>query len=228
MGTGIISTSGIFGVFSQISLIMPKISYKMQGCWNQGWAWEHLPSHFPIVASNYRIRLNRTSLLLNTNTTPHMSTMPWIPWNWYMISHYRWAATGNLNQMKMTFIDSLGFLHLWKTPFFPVPETLFLGTGIELLKALGIVWGWGQQKFWGLLGFVPEFPRFLGLGTGMEPLKTFGMLWGQGTPKYRGFFGGKSPKISKFWGGGGGKNLGDFPTTTQYRNVQRHFGLMSW
>ena len=145
-----------------------------------------------------------------------MSTMPffwmikWIPWNWYMISHYRWAATGNLNQMKMTFIDSL--LHPQKTPFFPVPETLFLGTGIELLKGLGIVWGWDQLKFWGFLGFIPEFPRFSGVGTGTEPLKTLGMLWGWGTPKYRGFIGGKSPKISEFWGGG--KNFGDFPHTS--------------
>ena len=76
MGTGIISTLGVFGVFSPISLIMPKINYKVQGCWNQGWAWEHLPSHFPKVASNYRIHLNatpllnRTSHLSKTNTTP--------------------------------------------------------------------------------------------------------------------------------------------------------------
>ena len=134
-----------------------------------------------------------------------------------MISHYRWAATGNLNQMKMTFIDSLGLLHPRKTSSFPVPETLLLGTGIELLKGLGIVWGWDQLKFWGFLGFIPEFPRFLGLGTGTEPLKTLGMLRGWGTPKYRGFFGEKSPKISEFRGGGGGKNLGDFPTTSTYQ-----------
>ena len=125
----------------------------------------------------------------------------WIPWNWYMISHNRWAATGNLNQMKMTFIDSLALLHCWKTPFSPVPETLFLGMGIELLKGLGIVWGRGQIKFWGFLGLIPEFPHFSGLGIGTEPLKTLGMFWGRGTPKYRGFFGGKSPKISEFWGG---------------------------
>ena len=129
-----------------------------------------------------------------------------------LISHYRWAVTGNLNQMKMTFIGSLGLLHPWKPLFFPVPETLFLGTGIELLKGLGIVWGWGQLKFWGFLGFIPKFPRFLGLGTGTESLKTSGMLQGWGNPKYQGFFGGKSPKISEFRGGG--KNLGDFPTTS--------------
>ena len=108
-----------------------------------------------------------------------------------------------------------------KTPFSPVSKTLFLGTGIELLKGLGIVWGRGQLKFWGFLGFIPKFPRFSGLGTGTESLKTSGMLRGWGNPKYWGFFGGKSPKISEFRGGGGGKNLGDFPTTSPKLSLKK-------
>ena len=73
MGTGIISTSGIFRVSSPISLICNTNSnYKVQGCWNQGRAWEHLPSHFPKVASNYRICLNANPLL--NRSSPHSKT----------------------------------------------------------------------------------------------------------------------------------------------------------
>ena len=101
----------------------------------------------------------------------------------------------------MAFIDALGLLHPQKNPFFPVPETLFFEDRDRAIKGFGIFWGWGQLKFWRFLGIIPKFPRFSGLGTRTEPLKTLGMLRRRGTPKYRGFFGGKSPKISEFWGG---------------------------
>ena len=60
---------------------------------------------------------------------------------------------------------------------------------------------------------IPEKPQILGMGLGIEPLKGSGIIWGRSKDNFRGFFGGKSPKIPKFWGGDGGKNIGDFPTT---------------
>ena len=56
-------------------------------------------------------------------------------------------------------------------------------------------------------------PQISGTGTGLQLLKCLGTLWGRGSPKFWGFFGGKSPKIPKSRGGGGGRNIGDFPTT---------------
>ena len=70
-----------------------------------------------------------------------------------------------------------------------------------------------NPKFGDLLGFIPEKPQISGMGTGLQLLECLGTLWGWGNPKFRGFFGGKSPKIPKFWGGDGGRNIGDFPTT---------------
>ena len=52
------------------------------------------------------------------------------------------------------------------------------------------------------------------MGTGFKLLKGLGMLWGRGKLKIWGLFVGKSPKIPKFRGGGGGKILGDFPHTS--------------
>ena len=61
-----------------------------------------------------------------------------------------------------------------------------------------------------------NFGDFLGF---TYPRKTpnFGDASGTGKPQILGIFWGKSPKIFKFWGGGGGKNLGDFPTTTHQK-----------
>ena len=43
----------------------------------------------------------------------------------------------------------------------------------------------------------------------------FGDTLGTGKPQILGFFGGKTPKIPKFRGGDGGRNIGDFPHTTR-------------
>ena len=63
------------------------------------------------------------------------------------------------------------------------------------------------------LGKIPKKPLILGMGMELQHLKFVGTLWGRGNPKFRDFLGGKSPKIPKFWGGDGGRNIGDFPTT---------------
>ena len=74
-----------------------------------------------------------------------------------------------------------------------------------------MLWGRGQPKFWGdLLRFIPKKPPNFGDGDGVSPPKMFGDDLGTGKPQILGIFGEKSPKIPKFRGGDGVKNLGDF------------------
>ena len=100
-----------------------------------------------------------------------------------------------------------------------------MGTGKP--QTLGFFWGksprnpefqgWGRgynyQNVRGHFGD-GETPNF-GYGDELQLLKCSGTLWEQGNPKFRGL-GGKSPKIPKFRGGDGERNIGDFPHTNSY------------
>ena len=51
-----------------------------------------------------------------------------------------------------------------------------MGTQLQLLKCLGMVWGRGNPKFWGLLGKNPRKSPKFGVGTGERILGIFTTL----------------------------------------------------
>ena len=69
-----------------------------------------------------------------------------------------------------------------------------------------------KSKVWGFIEVYPQ--KNLNFGAGVKTLKMFGDTSGMGKPQILWFFWGKSPKIPKFWGEEGGRNIEDFPTTT--------------
>jgi len=69
-----------------------------------------------------------------------------------------------------------------------------MGLGIDPLKVLGILWGWGKHKNWGFLGVkTPKNPKFRG-EVGARALKRFGDSLGTGQTQLLRYFWGKIPK----------------------------------
>ena len=75
-------------------------------------------------------------------------------------------------------------------------STLGDNLGNGTIQILGIYWG-----------LSPKNPQISRMGTELQLLQHLGMVWGWGNPK--------------FWGGDGGRNIGDFPTTIRHN---RDFG----
>ena len=84
------------------------------------------------------------------------------------------------------------------------PQKTGMGTGIEPLKGLGILWGRGKHKSWGFFGAkTPKKPKFWG-EVGARALKRFGDNLGTGQSQLLGNFQWKipeNPQISE-WGRG--------------------------
>ena len=69
-------------------------------------------------------------------------------------------------------------------------------------------------KLLGIFGIYPQIPPFFGAGDGDGVFENFGDASGMGKPQISGILWGKIPENLRISGRGGGKNLGDFPTTT--------------
>ena len=102
--------------------------------------------------------------------------------------------------MKITFIDSLGFIP--EKLRFPRPRNPLIGDGDRATKRFGDSSGMGPAKILGIFGVYPQIPPFFGAGDGDGAFEDFGDASGTGNFQISGILWGKIPKNLRISGRG--------------------------